>query len=156
MAGPSKTPKTPAASAPPSLKKSTSGSQSGQKSIASFFQKRALEGQQAKVPVPAALPIASQQTNGLGRKTLSGKPTRGSSSSLTPAPSSDAIQHEDAEEPVCSRSKQASVDHGLPSPVTPASAVTVEEPASNTIDLPLMFDSPSRKVGTLTLRARRC
>ena len=152
MAGPSKTPKTPAPSAPPSLKKSTSGSQSGQKSIASFFQKRAVEGQQAKVSVPSSLPVVPQQIDGLGKKPQFSKSTQGSSSSLTPAPSSDAIERGDSEEPVRLQNDKTPVGNGLPSPVTPASGVAVEEPASKAINLPLMFDSPSRKVGILTLR----
>ena len=145
MAGSSQTPKTPASNAPPSLKKSTSGSQSGQKSIASFFSKRALEGQQAKVPVPSILPAASQHVNGVNKKALFTKPVRGSSQSLTPAPSSDAVEREDSEEPTLKIEKDAR-GNGLPSPITPASGVASEQPSSKGIDLPLMFDSPSRKV----------
>ena len=150
MAGSSQIPKTPASNAPPSLKKSTSGSQSGQKSIASFFSKRAVEGQYAKVSVPSTLPAASQLVNGVNKKALFAKPARGSSQSLTPAPSSDAVEREDSEEPTLKTEKDP-VGNGLPSPITPASGVASEQPSSKGIDLPLMFDSPSRKVSDTVL-----
>jgi len=146
MAGSVQTPKSSTASDPPSLKKSTSGSQSSmtQKSIASFFQKRSLDGQAAKVNVPTKLPIMPQSVNGIRKRPS--RPARGSSQSLTPAPSSDAVLEEDMQDDVLVRPTKANGANGLPSPITPASDATVgaSTPAPNASSL--KFDSPSRKV----------
>ena len=149
MAGLSRPPQTPASRNPPTLKKSTSGSSSGQKSIASFFQKRAVEGQHAKVAVPSTLPTISQKPNGIGKKPTFNKPARGSSQSLTPAASSDAIDREESEEPVQTKIENSVDDNGLPSPITPANEVTPKKPTTKPKSSPFMFDSPSRKVVTI-------
>ena len=45
--------------------------------------------------------------------------------------------------------------NGLPSPITPASQATVEDTKSKANGLPLLFDSPSRKVCTLSSYSER-
>jgi len=146
MAGSVQTPESSTASHPPSLKKSTSGSQSSmtQKSIASFFQKRSLEGQAAKVNVPTKLPTTPLTANGIQKRLA--RPARGSSQSLTPAPSSDAVLEDDMQDDIPVRPAKANGANGLPSPITPASDATVgvSIPAPNASSL--KFDSPSRKV----------
>ena len=146
MAGLVRTPNGSTLSNPPSLKKSTSGSQSSmsQKSIASFFQKRHVEGQAAKVNVPAKLPTRSQPANGAPKKPSN--PARGSSSSLTPAPSSDAIQEDDVEDEVLIKPMRINGAGSLPSPVTPAGHPTVTGAALAASGRSVKFDSPSRKV----------
>ena len=146
MAATAQTPKTSTASNPPSLKKSTSGSQSSmsQKSIASFFPKRSVEGQAAKVNVPTKLPNTPLSANGMRNKPL--KPARELSQSLTPAPSSDAVQEEDIKDEVLVNSARANGANGLPSPITPASGAVTEGSIPATNGSSLKFDSPSRKV----------
>ena len=146
MAGPIRTPNGSTLSNPPSLKKSTSGSQSSmsQKSIASFFQRRIVEDQAAKVNVPTKLPTRSQPANGGPKKPS--KPARGSSPSLTPAPSSDAIQEDDVEDEVLIKPTRINGAGSLPSPVTPAGDPTITGAALIACGRSVTFDSPSRKV----------
>lgn len=146
MAGPARTPESSTTSNPPSLKKSTSGSQSSmtQKSIASFFQKRSHEGQAANVNVPRTLPVKPQPADGIQKRPA--KPARGSSQSLTPAPSSDAVLGEDIQEDMPVRPAKANGANGLPSPITPASDAPVAAPTPVANASSLIFDSPSRKV----------
>lgn len=146
MANPSKTPTTPATSTPPTLQKSTSGSQSGQKSIKSFFQKRAGEGQRANVTVQPTLPPIPPKVNGTAKKIPSGKTLRGSSQSLTPAPSSDAIEPGESEEAARAMIGKSLGANGLPSPITPVGEAAVKDAKPKANGLPLLFDSPSRKV----------
>jgi hypothetical protein len=146
MAGSAQTPESSTASHPPSLKKSTSGSQSSmtQKSIASFFQKRSLEGQVAKVNIPTKLPTTPLTAHGIQKRLA--RPARGSSQSLTPALSSDAVLEDDIQDHISVRPAKANGANGLPSPITRASDATVgaSTPAPNASSL--KFDSPSRKV----------
>ena len=146
MAGPTRTPNGSTLSDPPLLKKSMSGSQSSmsQKSIASFFQKRNAEGQAAKVNVPTKLPTRGQPANGALKKPFN--PARGSSSSLTPAPSSDAIQEDDVEDEILIKPKSINGAGSLPSPVTPADDPTITGAALAASGRSVKFDSPSRKV----------
>ncbi|KAL9596859.1 MAG: hypothetical protein Q9219_005529 [cf. Caloplaca sp. 3 TL-2023] len=74
---------------------------------------------------------------------VNGSATRGPSSSLTPAPSSDAIEEPESFQKAPGRPKAAGLANGLPSPVTPAS-VMVNEMDEGT-DALLHFNSPSRK-----------
>ena len=134
MTEPSPTPKS---SGPPSLKKSSTSKQT---SIAGFFQKVAPGPTNA-----SALPV--RQTP----KRKAKRSTEGSDQSLTPAPSSDPIDHEkEADETdgqVISSAGGNMAEPkttGLPSPVTPAIAKPIAKdsalgPASS-------FYSPSRKV----------
>ena len=129
-------------SAPPSLKKSSSSSKN-QTSIAGFFRKRDSETASSATPKinGSALPVhSSPKKNGFK------KPSVTSSQSLTPAPSSDAVEEKDEETDV----KPIKVDgnhksNGLPSPITPASAVTIDKSTVDEI-APKGFYSPSRKV----------
>ncbi|KAI9789807.1 MAG: DNA mismatch repair protein msh6 [Piccolia ochrophora] len=135
---------------PPSLKKSSSSSQStrNQSSILGFFQKASAE-------------LPSRTTSGAVQEKVSPKPVKGvsetasepfqpagkhSSSSITPAPSSDAAKASSptAEPSMDTLSKDQS--NGLPSPVTPATdgngtkAVNILDSADMTA-----FSSPVRK-----------
>ena len=141
MAGSSQTPNG-ASAPPPSLKKSTSSSKN-QTSIAGFFKKASIQpsANGTARPNSVLLPI-----NGLARMRGAKKSPRGSSQSLTPAPSSDAAEGLDDEVvqpgPVEVNGKGHS--NSLPSPITPSSAAAVE----NQVDVraPKGFYSPSRKV----------
>ena len=141
MAGSSKTPNgTPAP--PPSLKKSTSSSKN-QTSIAGFFKKASRQPSTNGTARPnsAVLPV-----NGLAKMNGAKNALRGSSQSLTPAPSSDAAEGLDDEvvqpEPVGVNGKGPS--NSLPSPITPTSAAAVERQVDT--EAPRGFYSPSRKV----------
>ncbi|KAL9001712.1 MAG: hypothetical protein Q9188_005324 [Gyalolechia gomerana] len=127
MAGPTRS--TPAGQ-PPTLKKSSSSGLSGsknQKTLMGFFQKKPLNSSPC-------------ETNGL--PPVNGSATRGYSSSLTPAPSSDALEEPDSLLKVSSP-KDIGLANGLPSPVTPAIvAVTGQSTGANGL---LHFNSPSRK-----------
>ena len=128
-------------SQPSSLKKSSS---LNQKTLASFFQKKPVDVSQAKVP-----PTKLGSTADSGYTALSG-----SSSSLTPAPSSDAIEQNSSpvREALDAAQKPNTQNIGLPSPVTPIiHGDTKNKPKTNEAKLTLNFDSPSRKVAMLPL-----
>lgn len=132
----------------PALKKSTSSTQNmkNQKSILGFFQ--------AKTPgsnlTPSRLPerpTPSTQRNGsakgLTKKLLSKSE---STQSLTPAPSSDAVDPDEADEDEeMQGSSMPRKTDGLPSPVSPADGA-VEEQAAGDLDGLTSFGTPSRKV----------
>lgn len=147
MPGVKKEQSTPS-SQPPSLKKSTSSSMN-QKSIASFFQKKPIDTSQAKTNVPPLVlesgARAAKSSNGTGSR----KPFLGSSSSLTPAPSSDAIEQASSptrDHPTAASASRAQ-SNGLLSPITPMNeGDNAKKPKANGISLTLNFDSPSRKV----------
>ena len=136
---------TASAKAPPSLKKSTSNSQSGknQSSIASFFQKKS-------APVAATATLKMEEpylpANGIAKSTAFKKSPKGSSQSLTPAPSSDAPEYADEKESTPTIAKEKSTVNGLPSPVTPAE-VTIKDEQKNGHEPSKGFYSPSRKAG---------
>ena len=140
MAG-SKTPNG-APAPPPSLKKSTSSSKN-QTSIAGFFKKASMQPSTNRTARPnsAILPV-----NGLARMSGAKKSSRGSSQSLTPAPSSDAAEglHDEVVEPEPVEVNGKGPSNSLPSPITPSSAASIE----NQVDVgaPKGFYSPSRKV----------
>ena len=126
---------TPKSSAPPSLKKSSSNKQT---SIAGFFQKKAATASHNG----SALPVR-QSPKRKARKSI-----EGSDQSLTPAPSSDPIEHEEeANGPAIAsvaRTDAKPKSTGLPSPVTPA--VEKSSAKGSTFKPASSFYSPSRKV----------
>ncbi len=141
MAGSSKTPNgTPAP--PPSLKKSTSSSKN-QTSIAGFFKKASMQTSTNGTARPnsAILPV-----NGLGRMNGAKNALRGSSQSLTPAPSSDGAEglHDELVQPEPVGTNGKGPSNSLPSPITPTSAAAVEKQVD--AGAPKGFYSPSRKV----------
>ncbi|KAI9702359.1 MAG: DNA mismatch repair protein msh6 [Candelina mexicana] len=124
---------------PPTLKKSTSSSQSmkNQSSIQSFFSKRPGGATSACGTIRTDV---SSGPNGIPHRNAKPSYKRGSSQSLTPAPSSDAL------EPPSSPSNGVKVEnerkcHGLPSPITPANGDVPSEEASDLV----VSSSPSRK-----------
>lgn len=141
--GPSATPP-----APPSLKKSSSSSKN-QTSIAGFFRKREAEISSSSVSKSSgtALPVRSPKKNGLRKSPGS------SSQSLTPAPNSDAAEEIKEEEVAQATDLKDKLDaNGLPSPITPASAVDTKDQEKENI-VPKGFYSPSRKVSFPTVVA---
>ena len=150
MAGTSRISSASPANNPPSLKKSNSRSQSNmsQKSIASFFQKRGVESSAAKANVPSKLPNTSQAANGTKQRSLPFNAARGSSQSLTPAPSSDAIEEDDMEDVFQELINETNGADTLPSPITPASGALAEERPLTVNKSSVDFNSPSRKVCT--------
>lgn len=130
----------------PLLKKSTSGSQSAksQQSIVGFFQKRTSASPSSTANDLPKINGARLPINGAKTKKSTRPAIRGPSSSLTPAPSSDAL--EDFAEDILPRTsvKTSSEWKGLPSPITPASASAARDGVGD-VD-PAHFNSPSRKV----------
>ena len=153
MAGPPKASQSTPKANPPTLKKSTSGSQSSkdQKSILGFFQKKSAEA--SKTPATAQPKINGSilPLNGSRRTTLPKGTVRGSSSSLTPAPSSDALEEPDEKENIKSEVSAPGDMIGLPSPVTPA--VSARGGVLDEDDVPSSFNSPSRKVSVSATRS---
>ena len=147
MAGSSKASRSSPATTPATLKKSTSSQK--QKSIIGFFQKRT--GEQTN-----DVSIKSEDSpTAIGSpkpKTLI--PARSSSQSLTPAPSSDAVE-EPVEHFLNVKSETADTVNGLPSPTSPAetqvdvSAVAAKANGASSgasSGASMTFNSPSRKV----------
>ena len=110
---------------PPTLQKSTSGSQpsKNQKSILGFFQKR-----------PSALPTRKPSANKDSRQIL------------TPAPSSDALCLQSSPHTDSAQVDNAAKHHGLPSPVTPVGEPQETAKQTTGKDSNTATDSPSRKV----------
>ena len=123
----------------PSLTKSNSSSRN-QTSIAGFFKKKSEDSNVVGTPKidGTSLPISS-----FARKTAITISSRGSTQSMTPAPSSDPVEETVKEE---DKSPINPGDHKgfntLPSPITPASALN----EINGNGVPAGFHSPSRKV----------
>ena len=92
-------------------------------------------------PNSAVLPV-----NGLAKRSSVKNAPRGSSQSLTPAPSSDAAEepHEEVEQPEPVEANEKGPSNSLPSPITPSSAVAVENQTD--VGATKGFYSPSRKV----------
>lgn len=132
---------------PPSLKKSSSSqSNKSQKSIVGFFRPKTTITSQS-VASSLANASSSNTSSRWGDRAASTKiVARGSSQSLTPAPSSDAIDEPRSDEE--SRAKQESIHDrpGLPSPITPQGDVVARPLISSDSKMPLTFNSPSRKV----------
>ena len=141
MAGSAKTPNGEPPP-PPSLKKSTSSSKN-QTSIAGFFKKASMQhtANGNARPNSTVLPV-----NGLAKMNGVKNAPRGSSQSLTPAPSSDAAEepHDEVVQPELSEVNGKGPTNSLPSPITPSSAVAVENQTD--VGAPKGFYSPSRKV----------
>ncbi|KIW98700.1 uncharacterized protein Z519_00361 [Cladophialophora bantiana CBS 173.52] len=125
---PKKTASTPAST--PALKKSTSGS--GQKTLLGFFQKTPSTGS------PAALPARPVAETPVPSKTRS-KPAGKASSTLTPVPSSDALEPEDED-----NTPKASLppSKSLPSPVS------ADDEQTNGREEPTCRGTPSRRAKT--------
>lgn len=132
---------------PPSLKKSSSSQSSkSQKSIVGFFQPKRTTTSQSVTSsqVNAAPSIAASRR---GDRTNSAKIiARGSSQSLTPAPSSDAINEPKSDEESRIQQESSTSRQELPSPITPLSGVVARSPLSRGSKMPLLLNSPSRKV----------
>ncbi|KAL8802302.1 MAG: hypothetical protein Q9200_006624, partial [Gallowayella weberi] len=119
---------------PPSLKKSSSSQSSkNQKSITGFFQKKSSNNDTTPLD---GLPTINRSKLSALTKTA----TQGPRSSLTPAPSSDAIEEPQSDQQLPSRLNGIGAANGLPSPITPASGV--ETGSVNGLS---QFNSPSRK-----------
>ena len=129
---------------PPTLKKSTSSSQStgkNQKSILGFFQKRTTDALQPTVNEASRPNALSTAQNGSGKKKLVQRSSVKTSQSLTPIPSSDGP----ADDPEEDRMEVDSVSksNGIRLPITPASARPAKAAPSSSV---VAFSSPSRKV----------
>ncbi|KAI4173967.1 MAG: hypothetical protein LQ348_006446, partial [Seirophora lacunosa] len=124
MAGPSPS------SQPPSLKKSSSSQSSkNQKTIMGFFQKK-----------PSNTPTRTVH----GLPAASGSVTRGTSSSLTPAPSSDPPEETETFRKAPGHLNGDASTNGLPpSPITPATAAVIGK--DTVANGSVHFSSPSRK-----------
>lgn len=133
---------------PPSLKKSTSGSQSSkdQKSILGFFQKKSAESPKLASPAQLKANGTRLPLNGSRKTTWPKGSVRGSSQSLTPAPSSDALEEPEVEGNIQHKPAAGDALTGLLSPITPAVS-TVAGVLED--DVPSSFGSPSRKASAL-------
>ncbi len=157
MMGSFSSPRPSSTSNPPRLKNtSSSNSSKSQKSIVGFFQPNTT-GFRPSVASTRENPKLPTGSSRRGAKSVPPKNiARSSSQSLTPAPSSDAINDiKSDEEPVVEKQ----LNHrrnGLPSPVTPLGGVVASPPVSNDMKMPLTFSSPSRKVWPCTRSARLC
>ena len=149
MASQPKVPKPTPTANPPSLKKSTSGSQSSkdQKSILGFFQKKSDDASRKGATAQLKVNSSTLPLNGPRKTTLPKGLARGSSQSLTPAPSSDALEEPDEEEKGQDNLAATNGATGPMSPITPAvSAIGVD--ALDEDGFPSSFNSPSRKAST--------
>ncbi|KAL8801615.1 MAG: hypothetical protein Q9182_004345 [Xanthomendoza sp. 2 TL-2023] len=119
---------------PPSLTKSSSSQSSkNQKSITGFFQKKSSNNHPT---ASDGLPTIHASTLSVSTKTA----MRGPRSSLTPAPSSDAVEEPQSHQQLPTCLNDVGAANGLPSPVTPASAVEI-----GSVNGLSHFNSPSRK-----------
>lgn len=139
------------AAPPPTLKKSASGSQSSknQKTILGFFQKTISDPSQSLSQGVSKANGLSKQSNDVTKKIFAKRPARGSSQSLTPAPSSDALEELDVKDEEPQRSRVQSDENGLPSPITPVPGLGGGGPQDIEPSSSLTFSSPSRKVSVL-------
>lgn len=132
---------------PPSLKKSSSSqSNKSQKSIIGFFQPKTTTTSQPVASSPANAISSNASSRWGGRVTSAKIIARSSSQSLTPAPSSDAINEAKSDEESGVKQESSHGRQGLPSPITPLSGVFARRPISSGSKMPLAFNSPSRKV----------
>ncbi|KAL8868623.1 MAG: hypothetical protein Q9174_004870, partial [Haloplaca sp. 1 TL-2023] len=136
---------TPSSGQPPALKKSASSSSSAknQKTIMGFFQKKPA-GAAKLEDVGLPLPNGSSAAVRPGPPFASTKTAiRGSSSSLTPAPSSDGPEEPLSVERPIEKVNNIGSTNGLPSPITPASGVANGKSIS--VNGVQQTNSPSRK-----------
>ena len=142
--------RTPSTPNPPSLKKtSSSQSSKNQKSIVGFFQKRSALTPPSSTQLASTngdSPVCSAKSN---KSNSIKKVARGLSQSLTPAPSSDALEEDSSEDRAETKEQFAEKDNGLPSPtVSDAAAGNIP---SSTMKVTLNYNSPSRKVSTFII-----
>lgn len=127
----------------PTLKKqNSSGPQSGQRSIASFFTKAPTNGTPSSSS-GALKENASKAANAMAKPALPPKRPafkKASVKSMTPVPSSDAMGPSSSQENE-NGGIQEEVGNGLPSPTTPAKRVAQHAVNGNSLG-----SSPSRKV----------
>ena len=132
---------------PPSLKKSNSGSQNSknQKSILGFFQKRSTDGSSLPLSedVSPSPSVAIESSKRLVKRPAA---RRTSSQTLTPAPSSDAVEGPNAEDLMEYSDQSIHRGNCLPSPVTPVTGAVDGSGSQGRVTDPLGFNSPSRKV----------
>lgn len=149
---PSSTPK------PPTLKKSSSGSQSSksQKSITGFFQKKPPGTPRENARLPSRNYDSTDPSNGKGQSVSVEKASRGSSSSLTPAPSSDSLEELETIETMAIKELPDDNVNGLPSPITPISGAASGDDLGSSLKMPLAFNSPSRKASQSLVTLRPC
>jgi DNA mismatch repair protein MSH6 len=139
---------------PPSLKKSNSSqNEKNQRTLFGFFQKKESQSSQAT----SQASVASHKSSPIPAKS-SGKRNgvrQGSTTTLTPAPSSDAPAPPSPEldpTPLTASNGLENQENGLPSPITPADAkadvITSKDQSEVT------YFSPSRKVRLMDLTGR--
>lgn len=148
MASTSRTPRPSSTTPkPPTLTKSLSGSQSSksQKSITGFFQKRPTGTPQANARLPSKVHHSTTPSVSKEQSVPIEKAIRGSSSSLTPAPSSDSFEELETIETVATEEDLGDVVNGLPSPITPVSGAASGDGLRNSLKMTPAFSSPSRK-----------
>ena len=141
----------PQSSQIPSLKKSTSGSQpeQNQKSILGFFHRKATPASQDAIRSASKVNGSSSSTQVPGQKTLVQKIPKRPNQTLTPAPSSDAMDDID-EEDFSILGKMESVIEP-PSPITPTTNAAI---GTSIVSSDLQtFNSPSRKVNIIPRRS---
>lgn len=126
----------------PVLKKSTSNTQNmkNQKTLLGFFQKTPNSASTTS-SLPDRLVTDVKKSSVLATKNFSRK----SSSQITPAPSSDALDEDDnlSEQAVSKESSRSK--EGLPSPVSSANGEPVRQTLADAEEL-TAFGTPSRKV----------
>ena len=146
MAGSSKPRNATPANSVPSLKKSNSSSRN-QTSIAGFFKKKTAEDSPSRTP---KINGSTTPINSLPKKSDANNSSKGSNQSLTPAPSSDAIDEINYEDSELVKSNGSDGPNGLPSPITPAGGVESAHRADEN-GVSASFYSPSRKVSLAAL-----
>ena len=131
----------------PSLKKSSSSQSSkSQKSIVGFFQPKTSTTSQSVASSQVSAASSKAPPHRGDRKASANIIASSSSQSLTPAPSSDAVnEHKSDEEPEY-KEQLSNNRQGLPSPITPLSGIVARPPISSDSKMKLAFNSPSRKV----------
>lgn len=126
----------------PALKKSTSNTQNvkNQKTLLGFFQKTPNTASSAST-LPD-LPLIASRKNGMlqGRRVA-----RATSSQITPAPSSDAVDEDDNASQEKTSKESCRSGEGLPSPVSSANGELVRQTPPDTEEF-TAFGTPSRKV----------
>lgn len=144
--------RTPSTPNPPSLNKtSSSQSSKNQKSIVGFFQKRSALTSPSSTQLASTnrdSPVSSVQSD---KSNSVKKVARGLSQSLTPAPSSDALEEDSSDDRAETKEQSAEKDNGLPSPITPVSDAAAGNIPPSTIKVTLNYNSPSRKVSSFII-----
>lgn len=129
----------------PALKKSSSNTQNvkNQKTLLGFFQKTPNTASSTS-PLPDRPSTASRKHGILqGRRVA-----RTSSSQITPAPSSDAVDEDDNASREKTTKESCRPEEGLPSPVSSANGELVRQTTADAEEF-TAFGTPSRKVSQL-------